>query len=103
MKSWKARLLILATMLAMLIALATPAMAEHEDDLFEEALEACADVIDYEENPDLFWQCVIAYIDYYDHDDDEDDDGSGTDSASASDSDGDGDDDDDDWFWEEEE
>ncbi len=42
MKSWKARLLILATMLAMLIALAAPASADHDD--WEDVAEFCAEI-----------------------------------------------------------
>ncbi len=41
MKSWKARLLILATMLAMLIALAAPASADHDD---WDVVEFCAEI-----------------------------------------------------------
>ncbi len=40
MKSWKARLLILATMLAMLIALAAPVSADHDD---WDVVEFCAE------------------------------------------------------------
>jgi hypothetical protein len=73
MKSWKARLLILATMLAMLIALAAPASADHWGDL-EDAVEFCAEVSD---SWDEFEDCVDWFLAEHDEDDGSGDTGSG--------------------------
>ncbi len=58
MKSLKARLLILATMLAMLIALAAPASADHWGD-WEDAVEFCAEISDTWEE---FEDCLDWYL-----------------------------------------
>ncbi len=86
MKSWKARLLILATMLAMLIALAAPAVAHDAD--FEEAYAYCLYWEELDPEDEEFWDCVEAYLAW--HDDDDHDDSSADDGSADDGSAGDG-------------
>jgi hypothetical protein len=83
MRSLKARLLILATMLAMLIALAAPASADHWGD-WEDAVEFCVWLVDPgDEWDEDEWEAFVACVDWYlaEHDQAQADDGSAGDGS----------------------